>query len=396
MPERRTAVAVVVVCYFVASFAALGLPPFFPDLLPGLGDPQARWAGVLYVVPTVCVAVSAPIWGRLADRYGRKRLLVRAQLGLAVSFWLASQARTLPEFTAALVLQGLLGGTFSASHAYLASSLTGARLAGALTAMQMSARAALVAAPVTVALLAGSAGPQQLYGRLAVLPLAAALLVASLPEPGASRRVRDTADGDPLAAPAAGPGPLYALEAAFVFATVVSFPYFLPLARDAGVAAAGPLAGLLFALPHLLCLLAARPLLRPVRARPERWLAGGFAAVAVGLLLHTLPGGLAPLVAGRLLLGVGLAAGLVALSVRTAAVAAGRSAGALFGTLELFSKGGAVFAGVSASLLAPRGGPAAPVLLGAVVALATLLALAAAPHARRRPLSLPTSSRSAA
>lgn len=394
MPERRTAVAVVVVCYFVASFAALGLPPFFPDLLPALGDPQARWAGVLYVVPTVCVAVSAPIWGRLADRYGRKRLLVRAQLGLAVSFWLASQARTLPQFTAALVLQGLLGGTFSASHAYLASSLTGARLAGALTAMQMSARAALVAAPVTVALLAGSAGPQQLYGRLAVLPLAAALLVASLPEPGASRRVRDTADGDPLAAPAAGP--LYALEAAFVFATVVSFPYFLPLARDAGVVAAGPLAGLLFALPHLLCLLAARPLLRPVRARPERGLAGGFAAVAVGLLLHTLPGGLVPLVAGRLLLGVGLAAGLVALSVRTAAVAAGRPVGALFGTLELFSKGGAVFAGVAASLLAPRSGPAAPVLLGAVVALATLLALAAAPHARRRPLSLPTSSRSAA
>ena len=88
MADRR-APLVVIVCHFVASFAALGLPPFFTDLLPGLGDPGARWAGVLYVVPTACVAISAPLWGRLADRYGRKRLLLRAQLGLAVSFWLA-------------------------------------------------------------------------------------------------------------------------------------------------------------------------------------------------------------------------------------------------------------------------------------------------------------------
>ena len=106
--ERRAAL-VVIVCHFVASFAALGLPPFFTDLLPGLGDPGARWAGVLYVVPTACVAISAPLWGRLADRYGRKRLLLRAQLGLAVSFWLASQAQTVAQFAAVLVLQGLLG-----------------------------------------------------------------------------------------------------------------------------------------------------------------------------------------------------------------------------------------------------------------------------------------------
>lgn len=182
MAERRAAL-VVVACHFVASFAALGLPPFFPDLVPALGDPQARWAGVLYVVPTVCVAVSAPLWGRLADRFGRKRLLLRAQLGLAVAFWLASQARTLEQFAAVLVLQGLLGGTFAASHASLASSLRGPQLAGALTAMQLSARAALVAAPVTVALLAHRVGVQELYGYLTVFPLLAALAVCLLPEP---------------------------------------------------------------------------------------------------------------------------------------------------------------------------------------------------------------------
>jgi MFS family permease len=226
---------------------------------------------VLYVVPTACVAISAPLWGRLADRYGRKRLLLRAQLGLAVSFWLASQAQTVAQFAAVLVLQGLLGGTFSASHAYLASALRGPSLAGALTAMQFSARAALVVAPVTVAVLATRVGAQELYGWLAVLPLLAALLVARLPEPtfvdehaGQRARTREGTAPVPLS-----PVPLYALEAAFVFATVVSFPYFLVLLREQIPAAGSGAAGILFALPHMLFLVAARPALAVLRTRRE-------------------------------------------------------------------------------------------------------------------------------
>lgn len=373
MAERRAAL-VVIVCHFVASFAALGLPPFFPDLLPGLGDPEARWAGVLYVVPTACVAISAPLWGRLADRYGRKRLLLRAQLGLAVSFWLASRAQSVAQFAAVLVLQGLLGGTFSASHAYLASALRGPRLAGALTAMQFSARSALVVAPVTVALLATRVGPQELYAWLAALPLLAALLVARLPEPP---RVAEQAARTPgsAVAPVLSPVPLYALEAAFVFATVVSFPYFLVLLREQVPAAGNGAAGILFALPHLFFLLAARPALTVLRSRPAAGLMVGFAGVALGLMLHALPAGAAGLVLGRLVFGAGLTAGLVALSVRTAEVAHGRPPGALFGTLEMFSKIGAVVAGAAASLVAPHLGPAAPCLLGALVAASAAAAL---------------------
>lgn len=372
MADRR-APLVVVACQFVASFAALGLPPFFPNLLPGLGDPQARWAGVLYVVPAACVAISAPLWGRLADRYGRKRLLLRAQLGLAVSFWLASQAQTLTQFAAALVLQGLLGGTFAASHAYLAGALRGPKLASALTAMQLSARAALVVAPVTVAVLAARVGPQELYGWLAVLPLLAALLVALTPEP--VHATEPKAAPGAAAAPVLSAVPLYALEAAFVFATVVSFPYFLVLLREQLPAAGGGAAGLLFALPHLVFLVAARPALILLHTRARAGLLVGFAGVAAGLVLHAVPAGAPGLVLGRMLLGAGLTAGLVALSVRTAELARGRPPGALFGTLEMFSKVGAVLAGVAASLLAPRAGPAAPCLLGALVAATVAVAL---------------------
>ena len=384
MAERRPTL-VVIVCHFVASFAALGLPPFFTDLLPGLGDPGAHWAGVLYVVPTACVAISAPLWGRLADRYGRKRLLLRAQLGLAVSFLLASQAQTVAQFAVVLVLQGLLGGTFSASHAYLASALRGPRLAGALTAMQFSARAALVVAPVTVAVLATRVGPQELYGWLAVLPLLAALLVARLPEPAPVTEKQAGAPGATAVLPRLSPVPLYALEAAFVFATVVSFPYFMVLLREQVPSAGNGMAGFAFALPHLLFLLAARPALAVLRTRARAGLVAGFAGVTLGLVVQALPSGATGLVLGRLLFGAGLTAGLVALSVRTAQVAEGRPPGALFGTLEMFSKAGAVVAGAAASLLAPSLGPAAPCLLGAVVAAAATALILAARDRPTRP-----------
>ncbi|WP_143674197.1 MFS transporter, partial [Streptomyces caniscabiei] len=179
----RRQVHAVAACYFVASFAALGLPPYFTQILPELGDRAGRWAGVLYVVPTVFSALAAPLWGRLADRFGRKRLLLRAQLGLAVSFLLAGWADSLTMFTAALVLQGILGGTFAASNGYLGAALDGPRLSRALTLMQGSARAALVFAPIVVGALSPWLSPHRQYALLALLPLAAALLLAALPEP---------------------------------------------------------------------------------------------------------------------------------------------------------------------------------------------------------------------
>lgn len=64
LPRRssfgRSHVHAVAGCYFVASFAALGLPPYLTQILPEFGDHAARWAGVLYVVPTVFGALGAP------------------------------------------------------------------------------------------------------------------------------------------------------------------------------------------------------------------------------------------------------------------------------------------------------------------------------------------------
>ncbi|KUO18274.1 MFS transporter [Streptomyces dysideae] len=367
----RSHVHAVAGCYFVASFAALGLPPYLTEILPELGDRGARWAGVLYVVPTVFGALGAPLWGRLADRFGRKRLLLRAQLGLAVAFLLAGWADSLATFTVALVLQGILGGTFAASNGYLGAALEGVALSKALTLMQGSARAALVVAPIVVGSLSGWMSPQRQYALLAVLPLTAALLLAALPEPETVRQ----AERKPVTAseetPTVSLNALYALEFAFVFSTVISFPYLIQLVEDRLPGTSPALSGVLFALPHLCYLVTALKVHSVFQDRPRTGLALGFAGIALGLAGHGIAGSLPALIAVRLLLGAGLTLGLVCLSVLAADCAKGRAPGGMFGSLEFFSKAGAVAAGVAAAAGSVRFGPAAPVLIGGAAAALT-------------------------
>ncbi|WP_069159990.1 MFS transporter [Nocardia altamirensis] len=359
-------------CYFVASFAALGLPPYFTAMLPELGDPTARWAGLLYVVPTVFGGLGAPLWGKLADRFGRKKLLLRAQLGLAVAFVLAGLADSIPVFTAALVLQGVLGGTFAASNGYLGAALRGPALTRALTLLQLSARAALVFAPIVVGLLSEWLSPHRQYIVLALLPLSAALLLLWLPEPEASE---DSVKKNGTDGAAPDPRPLralFALEFTVVFATVVSFPYLVALvgARLPDLPAAA--AGLLFALPHLVYLLSAMSLQRRLRTGPLPPVIFGFACLAVGLAAHWVTDSLFGFVIARLVLGIGLTLCLLGRNMLASDCATGRAPGGMFGSLEFFAKAGAVAAGVAATAVNLRFGPAAPALVGGLAAVAAL------------------------
>ncbi|MEV7771146.1 MFS transporter [Kitasatospora sp. NPDC086791] len=373
----RRQVHAVAACYFVASFAALGLPPYLTAILPPLGDPQARWAGLLYIVPTVFSGLGAPLWGRLADRFGRKRLLLRAQLGLTASFLLAGAADSLPAFTVALVLQGFLGGTFAATNGYLAAALDGSRLSRALTLMQGSARAALVAAPILVGALSRWIDPHRQYLLMAVLPLAAAVFLSLLPEPEgpeAPAAATDRAPGKTATTPLLT---LYVFEFAFVFATVISFPYLIALAEQRLPGVDGTTTGVLFALPHLCYLVFAARTHRAFDSRPHTGIALGFGLVALGLAGHALAYSLPVFVAVRLLLGAGLTLGLVCLAVLAAGAARGRPPGRMFGSLELVSKGGAVAAGATAALANGRFGAAAPVVAGTAAALLAAVAATA-------------------
>lgn len=332
----------VVLCHFVAAFTALGLPPYLTEALRSMGGDQSRWAGILYILPTICVAISAPFWGKMADRYGSRKLLIRAQLGLAISYFLTSQANTPLMLALSLMLQGLLGGTFSASSAYLGNHLKGKPLSRALTLMQSSARLALLVAPVLVGILIQHHGVLQLYGWFCLLPLVSALLTIFLPEAPVAPKHEQPQRKTSLRAGQR----VFWLEFLFVLSTILSFPYFIDHISQQTPLSWVP--GLLFSLPHLAYLLVV-PLLHRL---PQGWTLGaGFVLVGLSLLWHLWTTDLILLGLLRLVLGFGMALCISSVNDLAAELAEHHPRGQLFGVLEAYGKGGAVMAGILASLL---------------------------------------------
>ncbi|TVR71595.1 MAG: MFS transporter, partial [Sphaerobacteraceae bacterium] len=63
--------------------------PFLPFFLEDLGtdtfESQALWAGFITGGGAALMAITAPMWGALADRYGRRMMVLRAMFVASVT-----------------------------------------------------------------------------------------------------------------------------------------------------------------------------------------------------------------------------------------------------------------------------------------------------------------------
>jgi len=123
-PWRRN----LIVCLlgsFTTIMAMTLLLPFLPIYVEQLGvtDHAAivQWSGVAYGATFFTAALTAPLWGRLADRYGRKLMLIRASLGMAVAMSLIGMAHNVWQLVGLRLLAGLLGGYASGSTVLIAA-----------------------------------------------------------------------------------------------------------------------------------------------------------------------------------------------------------------------------------------------------------------------------------
>ena len=118
------------VCVF-GSFTTLVslsmLLPFLPLYVQQLGvTSQAdvvQWSAVAFGATFFGTAITAPLWGRLADRFGRKPMLVRAAIGMAIVMSLIGLARDVTDLVVLRLIAGLIGGYASASIVMIGSQV---------------------------------------------------------------------------------------------------------------------------------------------------------------------------------------------------------------------------------------------------------------------------------
>lgn len=162
-------------------FAIIGFStsnPIIPLYLHELGitDPSALnwWTGAINGLSNLFFALFAPIWGALADSYGRKLMLLRAMIGGSIIMGLLSLTTSPWQVLVLKILQGCITGTVSAATVLTASIVPAQQIGYRLGLLQMAIFMGNSIGPMlggTIADLAGS--------RISFLATSVLLVIAS-------------------------------------------------------------------------------------------------------------------------------------------------------------------------------------------------------------------------
>ena len=144
--------AVCVFGCFTTIVAMTLLLPFLPLYVEQLGVTDhaaiAEWSGAAYGAAFFSAGLCAPLWGRLADLYGRKLMLMRASLGMAVAMSLIGLAQNVWQLVALRLLAGFLGGYASGSIVLIATQTPKSRSGWALGVLSAGVMAGNLAGPL--------------------------------------------------------------------------------------------------------------------------------------------------------------------------------------------------------------------------------------------------------
>lgn len=112
-------------CTFCTSFGVSQLSPILPLYFHEMGvesaEELARWAGLATGVTYLVVCLSAPFWGRMADKHGRKITLIRSSFGMAICNFIIAFQHTPEGVVFMRLIQGLVSGFYTACITLIAA-----------------------------------------------------------------------------------------------------------------------------------------------------------------------------------------------------------------------------------------------------------------------------------
>ena len=125
MEAWKRTVSISFLCTFCTSFGVSQLSPILPLYFHEMGvesaEELARWAGLATGVTYLVVCLSAPFWGRMADKHGRKITLIRSSFGMAICNFIIAFQHTPEGVVFMRLIQGLVSGFYTACITLIAA-----------------------------------------------------------------------------------------------------------------------------------------------------------------------------------------------------------------------------------------------------------------------------------
>lgn len=363
---------------FIAAMGFSIVAPFLPALVTevGVSSGTAFWSGMVLAVNFVTSSLMAPVWGSIADQVGKRPMMVRAGLGIALTYLFMARARSVWDLVIWRAVNGLLAGYIPAANVLVATNTPDSHLGRALGLLQAASAAGTISGP-----LIGGVAAQLLGPRGAMLVAAGLLALAGLLPilSGIQERVQPQSPVDwrqvgqrvmldvreALADP--GVSRLFGLQLLFSMAQVMTQPT-LPLyvatlvSRDVAL-----VTGMVYSAAGIATAVGAPAASRWGDRDPLALLRCGIVAASLthaaqGLVPHPLF-----LAGARLAFGLSASAVVVASGVLLARRTPPEHRGRAFGVLQSVNGAGAVAGPLLGGALGEVAGLAAPFWAGAVV-----------------------------
>ena len=143
------------IIFFAQLVTAVGFSsifPFLPLYVESLGTVTNLsvefLAGMVYSAQAFTMMIASPIWGALADRYGRKLMVERSMFGGSIIILLMAFVSSAEQLVFLRAIQGLITGTMAAASALVAATVPRQRLGFSMGLLQVGMGAGIALGPL--------------------------------------------------------------------------------------------------------------------------------------------------------------------------------------------------------------------------------------------------------
>jgi DHA1 family multidrug resistance protein-like MFS transporter len=160
-------------CFLTGAAFSLVMPflPLYVEQLGVTGHSALNmWSGLVFSITFLFSAIASPFWGGLADRKGRKIMLLRSALGMSIIMVLMGLAQNVWQLLILRALLGLLGGFVPNANALIATQIPRQKSGWALGTLSTGAVSGALLGPLAGGFMA------DLYGLRPVFFITAAVL----------------------------------------------------------------------------------------------------------------------------------------------------------------------------------------------------------------------------
>lgn len=140
---------------FIAGASFSLVSPFLPKLLEevGVAANLELWSGMAFSVSFVMSAIMSPIWGAMADKYGRKVMIIRSGIGIGLTYIGMAYAVNAWQVLGLRAMNGFLSGFIPSAIALVATNTPDEKLGSSLGLLQTGSAFGSIMGPLLGGLL---------------------------------------------------------------------------------------------------------------------------------------------------------------------------------------------------------------------------------------------------